>query len=192
MKTVIQLILLLLTAATLAACNSNQPSADQPRKASHSGHDNPTAKITAAKTGGTSTGAVLRLKDDHLNAIYRYYIDLTESLAADDVSAAKVASAAIELGAGKINGGKALATSAADISGANDIAAQRDAYATLSDRFIALLKNTGVATGNLYVLHCPMARDDKGAFWLSNDKTIRNPYYGEHMLTCGAVMERLN
>jgi Cu(I)/Ag(I) efflux system membrane fusion protein len=39
----------------------------------------------------------------------------------------------------------------------------------------------------LYVQHCPMADNNKGADWLSTEKEIRNPYFGESMLTCGEV-----
>jgi Cu(I)/Ag(I) efflux system membrane fusion protein len=34
-----------------------------------------------------------------------------------------------------------------------------------------------------------MAFKDKGAFWLSGEKEIKNPYFGEAMLTCGEVKE---
>lgn len=42
----------------------------------------------------------------------------------------------------------------------------------------------------------PLGRTDKmlprneGAYWLS-DQQIRNPYFGEKMLTCGSVEEKL-
>ncbi|NNC61403.1 MAG: DUF3347 domain-containing protein, partial [Eudoraea sp.] len=39
--------------------------------------------------------------------------------------------------------------------------------------------------------HCPMANSNKGADWLSSSKEIRNPYYGEAMLTCGSVRGEL-
>lgn len=31
-----------------------------------------------------------------------------------------------------------------------------------------------------------MANTNKGAFWISEDKEIRNPYYGKQMMTCGS------
>ena len=37
----------------------------------------------------------------------------------------------------------------------------------------------------IYVQHCPMADSNNGADWLSQDKEIRNPYFGESMLSCG-------
>ncbi|MEB2786308.1 efflux RND transporter periplasmic adaptor subunit [Algoriphagus persicinus] len=44
----------------------------------------------------------------------------------------------------------------------------------------------------LYVLHCPMANENKGADWLSFTKEVINPYYGQAMLTCGEVTSTLN
>jgi len=32
----------------------------------------------------------------------------------------------------------------------------------------------------------------KKAVWLSNEKAIKNPYYGSQMLTCGKVVETIN
>jgi Cu(I)/Ag(I) efflux system membrane fusion protein len=34
-----------------------------------------------------------------------------------------------------------------------------------------------------------MALNDKGAYWLSEFEEIRNPYFGDAMLTCGEVVE---
>lgn len=48
----------------------------------------------------------------------------------------------------------------------------------------------GVETENgqvLYLEFCPMADDNKGSFWLSYDKEIANPFFGQSMLTCGEV-----
>ena len=43
----------------------------------------------------------------------------------------------------------------------------------------------------LYHDHCPMAQDNKGAMWLSETKEIRNPYFGDKMMTCGSVEEMM-
>lgn len=36
-----------------------------------------------------------------------------------------------------------------------------------------------------------MANNNQGADWLSLDLDIRNPYYGEQMLTCGSTQDTL-
>jgi hypothetical protein len=45
--------------------------------------------------------------------------------------------------------------------------------------------------GSVYVAYCPMANNNEGANWLSNDKEIKNPYFGDKMLRCGSVMETI-
>jgi Cu(I)/Ag(I) efflux system membrane fusion protein len=37
-----------------------------------------------------------------------------------------------------------------------------------------------------------MAFNNSGAYWLSDNATIRNPYFGDKMLSCGSVEEKLN
>ena len=44
----------------------------------------------------------------------------------------------------------------------------------------------------LYVIRCSMAFDNRGADWLSDNKEIRNPYYGASMLKCGELIETIS
>jgi Cu(I)/Ag(I) efflux system membrane fusion protein len=37
-----------------------------------------------------------------------------------------------------------------------------------------------------------MAKNGKGAFWLSEIRNIRNPYFGNKMIDCGETKETLN
>ena len=37
-----------------------------------------------------------------------------------------------------------------------------------------------------------MARENKGAHWLSLSDQIRNPYFGDRMLKCGKVVAELD
>jgi membrane fusion protein, copper/silver efflux system len=61
----------------------------------------------------------------------------------------------------------------------------------LSSHFIAAVQLFGIQK-QVYRQFCPMANNDKGAFWLSLDEKINNPYYGSSMLTCGEVKEIIN
>ena len=67
------------------------------------------------------------------------------------------------------------------------IETQREQFDFLSQALIKTLKVFGVAEGTFYVQHCPMAFDNKGADWISKEETIRNPFFGEQMLSCGSV-----
>ena len=64
-------------------------------------------------------------------------------------------------------------------------------FETVSDAMYALLKNVELKNAAVYRQYCPMAFDDKGAYWLSNESEIRNPYFGKKMLECGEVTDSL-
>jgi copper chaperone CopZ len=71
-----------------------------------------------------------------------------------------------------------------------DVGHQRDHFNTLSDNMYQLLKVSKQETPTYYQ-HCPMANDGKGANWLSKENTVKNPYYGSQMLTCGKTVETI-
>ncbi len=50
-------------------------------------------------------------------------------------------------------------------------------------------KPCSIKKGPVYLLHCPMAFDNKGAGWLQLDDQTLNPYFGAQMLQCGGVEE---
>ena len=43
----------------------------------------------------------------------------------------------------------------------------------------------------VYYDHCPMYNDGKGGDWISKESSIKNPFYGSQMLTCGKIVETL-
>jgi DNA-binding transcriptional regulator WhiA len=86
---------------------------------------------------------------------------------------------------GNIN---ALLKDATSISSSKDINKQRQYFANLSNNMVALAKTLKLGDKPIYQAYCPM----KKANWLSNDKAIKNPYYGNAMLTCGSVVETIN
>lgn len=168
----------------LSACGGNET-----KEVGHESHN--TSESPTEQSTNPSAGSAVALKDQDLNAVYQHYIHLSTALTNGDMNEAKVASNAIEAGAKEVDGGASIATSAAKITAASDIEVQRAAFDKLSKDMIAQVKKSGVATGEVYVEYCPMAFNDKGASWLSSSKEIRNPYFGDKMLTCGEVTETI-
>ncbi len=76
------------------------------------------------------------------------------------------------------------------INKANNLEETRQLLSPLSDQLYHVLKQYKITT-NAYRQYCPMAMNDKGAFWLSDSEEIRNPYFGDAMLSCGEVEEEL-
>jgi hypothetical protein len=73
---------------------------------------------------------------------------------------------------------------------AGDIEHQREHFSMMSEDMYALVKAFGGGK-TLYHDHCPMAKENKGAMWLSESKAIRNPYFGDKMIECGSVEEEI-
>ena len=77
------------------------------------------------------------------------------------------------------------------ISKTDDIEKQRQAYIQFNLAFYESIKMFGLDNTTAYFQYCPMANDDKGAYWLSSKKDILNPYFGDAMLTCGETKETI-
>ena len=65
----------------------------------------------------------------------------------------------------------------------NDI---RIVFDQLSSWIILFIENKWLSYDeNLIKFYCPMAFDNKGAFWVQDDEEILNPYFGSKMINCG-------
>jgi Cu(I)/Ag(I) efflux system membrane fusion protein len=64
-------------------------------------------------------------------------------------------------------------------------------FVSFNDNFFKAVKAFGLMGKTVYYQFCPMANNSKGAYWLSESADIRNPYYGESMLTCGETKDTL-
>ncbi|OQP60141.1 hypothetical protein A3860_34235 [Niastella vici] len=90
-----------------------------------------------------------------------------------------------QISEGNIN---ALLKDATPISETKDIKTQREHFANLSNNMKALGKTVKFSSPPVYQLYCPM----KKANWLSDNKEIKNPYFGSSMLTGGKVVATIN
>ncbi|SFE85070.1 Protein of unknown function [Chitinophaga sp. CF118] len=174
----------LLALIFLASCGNSNVSKDSKAIDSTNEQEVAVAQSTTSVPG-------IQLKNDKLNAIYQHYIHLTSALIKGDVKEARLAGNAIETGAKEVAGGEAISSNASKITATTDIEEQRIAFSALSNDFISLARKSGLNSGQLYVDFCPMAMNNKGAYWLSGDKEIQNPYFGDQMLTCGEVKETI-
>jgi Cu(I)/Ag(I) efflux system membrane fusion protein len=70
-----------------------------------------------------------------------------------------------------------------------DVEEQRKHFEILSENLIEAVEVFGISGLSIYKHYCPMAFRDQGAFWLSSEKEVLNPYFGDKMLTCGEMKE---
>lgn len=163
--------------------------------------DMPAADNAAVQETGTSGNSNTVPEKFSIDPVIKDYLILKNALTADDDKAA--ADAGKQLFS-TLNGAdiKAIpgdklkdyteivdnAKENAEHIGANagKIDHQREHLASLSKDMADLIELLGT-TQKLYQDHCPMYNDGKGAVWISETKEIRNPYYGNKMMTCGSV-----
>lgn len=77
------------------------------------------------------------------------------------------------------------------IGSSNYIEKQRASFSTLTDALYTSFKTFNVNGLEASYQFCPMAFDNKGAYWISRDKQVSNPYFGEKLLRCGETKETL-
>lgn len=70
----------------------------------------------------------------------------------------------------------------------NDVEKQRILFSDLTVKVEPMFREF-LAEGEMYKQFCPMAFEGKGGYWISDVEEIRNPYFGDKMLTCGKVVE---
>lgn len=122
------------------------------------------------------------------------YINLKDALVATDFDAAKKAAEVFKVAVtGKIDAGFETAINSVTdkIIEATAVEDQRIYFEQVSTLMYALAENGQFEGQKLYKQFCPMAFDNKGAYWLSLDENILNPYFGDKMLKCGYVEEVL-
>lgn len=180
---------ILIAAATFTACNNNTETKEGSTKNSD------TAKTTVAEQS----------KPASVNEVVAGYLQLKNALVNDNATEAAKAGEEIKNTWQKADQtgmteeqkkvfndvNEELLEHAEHISkNADKIEHQREHFVMLSDVMYVLVK--GFKTSQtLYKDHCPMYNDGKGANWLSEIKEIKNPYYGQKMVTCGSVKEEL-
>lgn len=135
---------------------------------------------------------MVHFQDQKLTVAYTQYLVLKDALVASDEPAAKEAAKALQKALKEVKQGKKASDEAAALAAAGSIAAQRQAFVGLSNEMTQLVKAAGVSSGELYLEYCPMANNNTGAYWLSNEQEIKNPYFGAMMLKCGKVAETIN
>ena len=92
-----------------------------------------------------------------------------------------------------MNTAKMLKKPLDDLSGESDIEKQRALFSKIGNDLTNAVQVLGADMDGkeLYLEFCPMANDNAGGYWLSLEKKIQNPYYGQKMLKCGEVKETL-
>lgn len=196
-----QLLTILAFATYITSCNDGQSD-------KHDNHDTVTANKTSVPKEENvqtikPTFAVLEESvSAHIKSLFDHYGHVKTALVNGNAAEAKSGADAIVKSIKSFDRslltaeqkepyGKYIAelgNAAGKIAASDNIETQRAHFSTLSNHAYGLAKTFG-AGRTIYHDHCPMAFDNKGAMWLSENKEISNPYFGEKMMTCGSVEE---
>ncbi|WP_347173815.1 efflux RND transporter periplasmic adaptor subunit [Polaribacter uvawellassae] len=83
---------------------------------------------------------------------------------------------------------KEIKTAVTAISKTFNIKEHRNHFIQLSTNLIGAVETFGIQE-KVYRQFCPMADANNGAYWLSKEEKILNPYFGDAMLSCGSVAQ---
>src|SRR4051794_18081677 len=183
-----------ITAALLAACNSNdnQSTTDY-------------TKTSDTIQESTSTATLPNQQPASVNGLVTAYIDMKNALTNDNGNEAASAGKQFSEAVAKVDEGSLSAAQKKVYDDVKDdikenaehistnggkIAHQREHFDILSKDMYDLVK-AFKSSQTLYQDHCPMYNDGKGATWLSEVKDIKNPYLGKKMPDCGTVKEEI-
>ena len=162
-------------------------SATQSDHATHQGKPKEVAISDKAKTA--------------LRPVYMAYMAMKDALSFDDLAAAQKASADVSKSLSAINMSLFPGEShdvwmkySSDMGNAlqhiphqKSLDEVRKSFQQVSDILIAMSQAFNPMDEPLYVDFCPMADNNRGASWLSLSEEIKNPCFGEAMLSCGEV-----
>lgn len=206
MKTKSILFSLLFAATALAFLTNCSGSKKEDTTESHEGHDkNKQATESTSADVSEPQFQVDRKFQEQLSTVFTSYVELKDAFVASDAAKAKaeatetkdvLAKVDMKLLSGAahndwMNYLSPIESSLKEIEVSSDIEAQRKSFSTLSDNMYKSIKAFGLGGKEAYYEFCPMAFNNEGGYWLSDQKQIRNPYFGDEMLTCGEVKEKL-
>tara|TARA_R110000868_G_C10414893_1_gene722713 strand:- start:68 stop:553 length:486 start_codon:yes stop_codon:yes gene_type:complete len=143
------------------------------------------SKVTEIKKEAT---AMVSFKEEATEEVFQRYLELKGALIKTDVAGAKIAASMMikNLNENQLE----LKSIAQELADSDAIGKQRELFATLTSKVEPLFKEQ-MTQGTIYKQFCPMAFNNTGGYWFSDVSEIRNPYYGDMMLTCGAVKETI-
>ncbi len=121
------------------------------------------------------------------SALVDPYLQVQVALSSDQFEGIPAHAQAIEKAATALGKeAEAIVAGAKKLAAAKDIAGARTAFGEVSSALQAYAEKTKSGFGaGVRLAYCPMANKP----WLTKDKTIRNPYYGAAMLTCGSFKD---
>ncbi len=159
----------------------------------------------ATKTAGSVPRQATDVFKKHLTGVYEASLELTEAFVTANATKTKNASGRVQKALASVDMIQLSSSAHTDwmtqlevmnksvkaIEATGNMEQQRTAYASFEETLYRSIKTFGITRKPAYRQFCPMAQNNKGAYWLSGKQAIRNPYFGDQMLTCGETKEEI-
>jgi len=153
---------------------------------------------------GTKTSETPEAFQKQLNTVVNEYLVLKDALVASNETEAETAATKTLVALDKVDMGllkgdahmewmgqlKLIKSNLNGIIQMKGIDMKRSHFTAVSDNLSDAINSFGIENDEtIYLAYCPMANNNEGGYWLSDEKEIRNPYFGDKMLKCGSVKE---
>jgi Cu(I)/Ag(I) efflux system membrane fusion protein len=140
---------------------------------------------------------------NQITAVADAYFQVKNGLVKDNLPDAQKSLASLDQSLSKVNMGlvkdqahdkwmeilKGIKDTRSKMGSAKEIEEARKHFSMLSFHILEMTETFGINKEVVYKDYCPMAFGDQGAYWLSEQKDITNPYFGAAMLNCGEVKQ---
>ena len=83
-----------------------------------------------------------------------------------------------------------MKTIAQKMADTKDLEKQRELFSQFTEKVGPMFEDA-LSGGTIYKKFCPMAFNNKGAYWYADIEEITNPYYGDKMPNCGSVTKTI-
>ena len=144
-----------------------------------------------AKERYTAASSTVKFKDPKVAAVYDAYITLKTELVNSDVATATKAAEALLTAMANVGVEEETFMAAQFVVESQSLDGQREGFERITKAIEPMILEN-IEGGTVYKQYCPMAFNNKGAYWLSNSEEIYNPYFGDMMLRCGRVADTID
>ena len=87
---------------------------------------------------------------------------------------------------------KTISDSAQTLATEKDIERKRNIFGNIAESMWTLTRTVRYGGKKLFWEYCPMAFNNQGAYWISYERDIKNPYFGSKMMNCGSVEDSID
>ena len=183
MKIIYSLFIVIL----LVSCKG---STEAPVKVAPSHQKSHEGNTSSSDLNQTSSNSEVTFSEQKYEMLYNAYLNVKAALVNTDATVAQNEAEALDKLLGIIKVSDNIKEAVKVITVETDVKKQRVAFETVSQELEEVFSKE-LTSGTIYKQYCPMAFNGKGAYWLSDSKEIRNPYFGDQMLKCGLVEEKI-